>query len=68
MISFFRLRPERAIKVIGACVVLHNIAVSKKLIRETIHIEEDTEIIENLNTDLPGNAYRDVFVETYFTR
>ena len=33
-----------------------------------IDIEEDTEMIENLNTDLPKNAYRDIFVEKYCIR
>ena len=62
-----RIRPDRSVKIIGACVILHNIALSNNIplpeeIIEDVQNENDGEIINDNN----GNIYRDAFVARYF--
>ena len=54
-------------KIIGACIILHNIAVSNNLINLDEFVTSDMEDVNSLNTDLSGNAYRDAYVSKYFT-
>ena len=64
--SEIRIAPERVCMVVGACAVLHNIAI---LLNEPIEDEEVDNVVVNIepyNGQQRGLAMRDHIRDTYF--
>ena len=64
--SEIRMDPEKVCKVVGACAVLHNIAVLLKEPMEDAVIEEDPPHIE-YNGPQQGLSLRDHICQTFFS-
>jgi len=65
----FRIRPDRACVIIGACVVLHNICINRR-----IFLEDEDDLIEDADNDVQvadganrGDLYREAFARTHFS-
>ena len=61
--SEIRMTPQRACSVIGACAVLHNIAV---LLNDDDPLDDDPEGIDPYHGPQRGLAMRDHICNTYF--
>jgi len=67
-----RVSPERASQIVGACVVLHNIAtIRKERVPEEYYLPPDDDIdddVDPITWDQPaGRAVRDAITVEYFT-
>lgn len=66
-----RVSPERASQIVGACVVLHNIAtIRKERVPDEYYLPpyDDDDDVDPINRDHPaGIAVRDAITAEYFT-
>ena len=66
--SEIRMTPQRACSVIGACAVLHNIAVLLNEPMDDDPLDDDPEGIDPYHGPQRGLAMRDHICNTYFAR
>lgn len=64
-----RVSPERASQIVGACVVLHNIAtIRKERVPDEYYLPPDDDDVDPITRDHPaGRAVRDAITAEYFT-